>query len=92
MNRAGVVPYSVGQAGPATVRAAALALAVLLLNLVLRRPHEFQEAIALAHEWLQRGARARPYSALRFEDLMDPPVSEVRELVMAPDQRRHVIG
>lgn len=78
-----IVSYSVGQAGPDTVRAAALALVVLLLNLVLRRPHEFQEAIPLAHEWMQRGAAARAYAAVRFEELMDRPVLEVRELVLA---------
>ena len=77
------VSYSVGQAGPATVRAAALALVVLLLNLVLRRPHEFKEAISIAHAWLELGTRARPYAALRLEELMDRPLPEVRERVMA---------
>jgi ubiquinone biosynthesis protein COQ4 len=79
-----IVSYSVGQARAGTVRAAALALVVLLLHLVLRRPHEFREAIALAHEWMERGTRARPYASLKLEEWMDRPLAEVRERVTAP--------
>jgi ubiquinone biosynthesis protein COQ4 len=79
-----IVSYSVGQARHGQGRAPALALAVLFLNLAIRRPHEFREAIALAWEWLQLGARARGYSSVRFEELMDRPVEEVRGLVLAP--------
>ena len=63
---------------------AAVAALLASLNLALRRPHEFREAIALAWEWLQLGERARGYSSVRFEELMDLPVEEVRALVTAP--------
>jgi ubiquinone biosynthesis protein Coq4 len=79
-----IVSYSVGQARQGQGRAPALALAVLFLNLAIRRQHEFREAISLAHEWVQLGERARGYSSVRFEELMDRPVAEVRALVMSP--------
>jgi ubiquinone biosynthesis protein Coq4 len=79
-----IVSYSLGQARHGEGRAPKLALAVLFLNLAVRRPHEFREAILLAHEWLQRGERARAYASVRFEELMERPVAEVRALVMAP--------
>lgn len=78
-----IVSHSVGQARHGQGRAPALALAVLFLNLALRRPHELREAIALAHECLQLGERARGYASVRFEELMDRPVAEVRALALA---------
>jgi ubiquinone biosynthesis protein COQ4 len=79
-----IVAYSLGQARDSGLRAPALALVVLLLHLVLRRVEDFKEAVALAPEWMRLGARARPYASFRLEDLVERPVSEVRELVMAP--------
>jgi ubiquinone biosynthesis protein COQ4 len=81
-----IVSYSLGQAkiGPGvTGRAPALALAVLLLHLILRKPEDVKEAVRLASEWMALGERAKPYTEFRMEDLFDRPVAEVRGLVMA---------
>ena len=78
-----IVSYSVGQRKRNDGVAADLALAVLFLHLALRRPGEFKEAIHLADEWLRLGERAKPYTTFRLEDLVERPVREVRELVLA---------
>lgn len=78
-----IVSFSLGQARDAGIRAPALALVVLLLHLVLRKPQEFTEAVRLAAEWMHEGQRTRPYSSFRLEDWMARPVEEVRALVLA---------
>jgi ubiquinone biosynthesis protein COQ4 len=79
-----IVSYSLGQARLRAARAPALALVVLLLHLVLRRPDQFAEAIALAAEWMRLGEGTRLYSTFRLEEWMDRPVAEVRARVLAP--------
>jgi ubiquinone biosynthesis protein Coq4 len=78
-----IVSYSVGQRRRNDGVAADLALAVLFLHLALRRPGEFKEAVHLADEWLRLGERAKPYTTFRLEDLVERPVREVRERVLA---------
>ena len=65
-----IVSHSLGQAriGPGLGdRAPALALAVLPLHLVLRKPEDVKQAIRLANEWMALGERARPYTDFRME-------------------------
>ncbi len=64
-------------------RAPALALAVLVLHLALRKPDDVKQAIRLAGEWMALGERARPYTEFRLEDLLERPIAEVRGTVMA---------
>lgn len=80
-----IVAYSVGQAGTESrnANAPALALAVVLLHIALRRTHEFAEACRLTGEWVQVGARCRPYAGFRLEEMMDQRVEDVRERVLA---------
>jgi ubiquinone biosynthesis protein Coq4 len=78
-----IVAYSLGQARSTGVRAPALALAVLLLHMALRKTEEFQPAIRLAAEWMRRGEQTPGYATHRLEDWMDRPVAEVRDLVLA---------
>jgi ubiquinone biosynthesis protein Coq4 len=80
-----IVAYSVGQAGPDSkaVKAPALALAVVLLHIALRRTNEFAEACRLSGEWTRIGERGRPYTEFRFEEMMDQRVENVRERVLA---------
>jgi ubiquinone biosynthesis protein Coq4 len=78
-----IVSFSLGQASDAGVRAPALALVVLLLHLVLRKPQQFPEAIRLAGEWMRIGERTQPYASFRMEDWMARPVEEARALVLA---------
>jgi ubiquinone biosynthesis protein Coq4 len=81
-----IVAYSLGQAGPGTGRAPAMALAVLFMNIALRRPHEIAEAVELAHTWMQVGRRSRWHVTFRVEDWLERPVAELRArmLVDAP--------
>lgn len=79
-----IVAYSLGQARSTGVRAPAMALAVLLLHMALRRPELFQPAIRLAAEWMRRGEQTPGYASQRLEEWMDRPVAEVRALVLAP--------
>ncbi|MGH7857757.1 MAG: Coq4 family protein [Candidatus Binatia bacterium] len=78
-----IVSYSVGQSRDEDGRAADLALAVLLLHLTLRKPREFKEAIRLAGEWMRLGADTRLHVTFRLEDLLERPVGEVRDMVLA---------
>jgi ubiquinone biosynthesis protein COQ4 len=80
-----IVSFSVGQADAKakTVNAPALALAVVLLHIALRRPHEFGEAARLVGEWTRLGQRSRPYTEFRFEEMMDRRVEQVRREVLA---------
>jgi len=78
-----IVAFSLGQARESAIRAPALALVVLLLHLVLRRPAEFAEAIRLAAEWMRTGERCEPYSGFRMEDWLARPVEEARARVLA---------
>jgi ubiquinone biosynthesis protein COQ4 len=79
-----IVSFSLGQASGSGVRAPALALAVLLLHLALRRTQDVAEAVRLAAEWQRLGAAARAYATFRLEDWLDRPVTDVRAQVMAP--------
>lgn len=78
-----IVSYSLGQARRGAGRAPALALAVLLFHLALRKPEQMAEAVRLAAEWLEHGRAARPYATFRMEDWLERPVAEVRALVTA---------
>ena len=78
-----IVSYSVGQRPHDDGAAADLALAVLFLHLALRKPGEFKQAIRLAREWLELGERTRLYATFRLEDLLERPVGEIREMVLA---------
>lgn len=75
------VNRSIGEAGAAG-RAPAMALAVLFMNLALRNPHALPEAVRLAAEWMRLGERAHDHVAVRFEELFDRPVGDVRKLVV----------
>lgn len=84
-----IVAFSVGQADAGSIanqakatNAPALALAIVLLHIALRRPQEFAEACRLTGEWVRIGARCRPYAEFRFEEMMDEPVEVVRERVL----------
>jgi hypothetical protein len=57
---------------------------VLLVNMALRKPEQFQPAIRLAAEWMKRGEETPGYATHWLEDWMDRPVAEVRALVLAP--------
>ena len=80
-----IVAFSVGQASTEanTAQAAAIALAVVLLHIALRRTGEFAEACRLTGEWTRIGERCRPYTEHRFEELMGERVEAVRERVLA---------
>jgi len=78
-----VVSYTIGQSRRQG-HAAPLALAVLWVNIALRRPYEMPEAIALAAEWLERGRSARWHVTTPLEDWLEKPVPEVREALLAP--------
>jgi ubiquinone biosynthesis protein Coq4 len=80
-----IVSFSVGQGDAAakTMHAPALALAVVLLHIALRRPQEFAEAARLTGEWTRIGQSCRPYTEFRLEAMMDRPVEDVRAEVLA---------
>ena len=78
-----IVSYSLGQAQGSALRAPALALAVLMLHLVLRRPRDFEQAVRLASAWMAKGESARSYAAFRLEEAIARPVEDVRAEVMA---------
>jgi hypothetical protein len=81
-----IVSYSLGQVArnPGNDgRAPALALAVLLMHIALRRPTEFRESIRLAYEWMQLGERSRAHVPLRIEEHLGSQIASVRELVLA---------
>jgi ubiquinone biosynthesis protein COQ4 len=80
-----IVAFSVGQADhdSKSVKAPALALAVVLLHIALRRTHEFAEACRLIGEWTRIGGRSRPYTEFRLEEMMDQRVEDVRDRVLA---------
>jgi ubiquinone biosynthesis protein Coq4 len=81
-----IVSYTLGQSQNDSPRAAAMALAVLFMNIGLRRPHEVHEAIRLAHEYWQLGARSPWHVTTRIEDWLERPVTELRArmLIDAP--------
>lgn len=85
-----IVSFSLGQVtahqrmgtvGPAS-RAPAMALAVLMMNLALRNPTLLPEAVRLAAEWMVLGENAGDHVAVKFEELFDLPVVEVRDIVL----------
>lgn len=80
-----IVAFSVGQAvGDAkSMNAPALALAVVLLHIALRRTHEFADACRLTGEWTAIGQRSRPYVEFRLEEMMAERVAEVRQRVLS---------
>lgn len=78
-----IVSYTLGQSQAASPRAPAMALAVLFLNIGLRRPHEVHEAIRLAHEFWQLGQRSPWHVTFRVEDWLARPVAELRAAMLA---------
>lgn len=78
-----IVSYTIGQTRNPGARAPAMALAVLFMNIGLRRPHEMRQAIRLAAEWLAVGERAAWHVTWRVEDWLEKPVVEVREAMLA---------
>ena len=86
-----IVSYSLGQApsrATGRVRAPAMALAVLVMNIGLRRPHEMREAVALAAEWLRVGERSPWHVAVRIEDWLERPVADLRAHLLREDGDR----
>jgi len=84
-----IVSYSIGQADASSterIRAPAMALAVLVMNIGLRRPREMPEAVRLAATWMAVGERSPWHVAFRVEDWLERPVAELRAqlLVDAP--------
>jgi ubiquinone biosynthesis protein COQ4 len=82
-----IVAFSLGQAqqggaGARTSNAPALALAVVLLHIALRRTHEFAEAIRLSGDWMRIGERTPSYAGFRLEDMMDRRVEDVRQQLL----------
>lgn len=77
-----IVAYSLGQARKASARAPAMAFAVLVMNIALRRPHEMREAVRLAAQWLEVGERAPWHVIARVEDYLEKPVEEVRAVLL----------
>jgi ubiquinone biosynthesis protein Coq4 len=77
-----IVAYSLGQARRENARAPAMALAVLVMNIGLRRPQEMREAVRRAARWLDIGERALWHVTFRVEDYLERPVSEVREAML----------
>jgi ubiquinone biosynthesis protein COQ4 len=77
-----IVSYTIGQTRTPGARAPAMALAVLFMNIGLRRPHEMREAIRLAAEWLAVGERAAWHVTWRVEDYLEKPVAEVRAAML----------
>jgi ubiquinone biosynthesis protein Coq4 len=77
-----IVAYSLGQARSTGIKAPALALAVLLLHMALRKPEQLPPAIRLAAEWMRRGEETEGYAAHRFEDWMEETVPVVRARVL----------
>jgi ubiquinone biosynthesis protein Coq4 len=78
-----IVSYTIGQTRSPGARAPAMALAVLFMNIGLRRPHEMREAIRLAAHWLAVGERSAWHVSWRVEDLLEKPVAEVRAAMLA---------
>ncbi len=78
-----IVAYSLGQAKQESARAPAMALAVLFMNIALRRPHEMREAVRLAARWLATGEGALWHVGFRLEDHLARPVPEVRAAILA---------
>ena len=82
MGEVPIVAYSLGQARSTGVRAPAMALAVLLLHMALRKPQQFQAAIRLSAEWMAIGEKTRGYATHRIEDWMERPVAKVRQVLL----------
>jgi ubiquinone biosynthesis protein COQ4 len=78
-----IVAYSLGQAKEEGARAPALALAVLFMNIGLRRPREMREAVRRAAHWLAIGERTPWHVGFRVEDHLERPVHEVRAALLA---------
>jgi ubiquinone biosynthesis protein Coq4 len=83
-----IVSYSLGRrtSRHSRVRAPAMALAVLFMNIGLRRPHEIRPAVRLADTWMKLGERSPWHVTFRVEDWLERPLEEVRAqmLVDAP--------
>jgi ubiquinone biosynthesis protein COQ4 len=76
-----IVSYTIGQsplADASRLRAPAMALAVLFMNIGLRRPQEIHEAIALAGAWMKLGERSPWHVTFAVEEWLERPVEEVR--------------
>lgn len=77
-----IVSFSLGQARDASVRAPAMALAVLFMNTGLRRHHQMPEAVRLAAKWMAIGEDAPWHVAVPVEDYLDRPVAELRDRML----------
>jgi ubiquinone biosynthesis protein COQ4 len=77
-----IVAYSLAQARHEGARAPAMALAVLFMNIALRRPREMSEAVRLAARWHEVGERVLWHVSFRVEDYLERPVPEVREAML----------
>lgn len=80
-----IVSYTLGQSNADGPRAPAMALAVLFMNIGLRRPNEVHEAIRLAHEYWQLGRRSPWHVAFRVEDWLARPVADIRAAMLAEE-------
>ncbi len=77
-----IVSFSLGQASDQGRLAPAMAMLVLYLHLLIRRPWQIPRAIRLARQWQALGERTLPYSGFPMEDWLALPVEEVRRRVI----------
>jgi hypothetical protein len=79
-----IVSFSLGQSRDQARLAPALALLVLILHLLIRRPWQIPLALRLARRWKAIGRRCAPYSIHRMEDWMALPVAYAQQQVLGP--------
>lgn len=78
-----IVSFSLGQAADRGGRfAPAMAMLVLYLHLLIRRPWQIPRAIRLARQWEALGGCTPPYSGFPLEEWVMLPVAEVRRRVI----------
>ncbi len=77
-----IVSFSLGQATEQGRTAPAMALLVLYLHLLLRRPLQLPQAFRLSRAWKTLGAQTRPYTGYPLEDWLAEPVVVVRQRLL----------
>lgn len=77
-----IVSFSLGQKKADRARAAELALLVLFLNLLIKRPWQLVRAAGLARRWYRMGRGVPHYAGAQLEDWMDVPVEQVRARIL----------
>jgi len=77
-----IVSFSLGQATEQGRTAPAMALLVLYLHLLLRRPWQLAQAFRLSRVWKALGAQTRPYTGFPLEDWLADPVFAVRQRML----------